>query len=522
MTVHVIDLLDRDYFKSAKVLAGENGLDREVRWVHIVEIARFGHLLNGKEIILTTGLGWANDEKKSLSYLQQLLDYGAAALCVELVFHVQELPEKMLQLADEHDFPIIGFQEEVRFIDITKDIHELIIGHHENVWWRLETLHKKLNEKLTSNGSAGDFLRILHKETNKKVALSYDNQFRFFPSPPKREQYEWIKTLDQTDHKFINQPIKLLEENIGFLYYIEDPKKITTYDELALNRCKEILEQFFWKHHTEQETNQMKRNEWIFDAINGKLTNEEVRNYVKHEIANATINEAIIAVMPFENSLLRTDQTSISETALIMLLRPVFIRFGFHLLAVKDDSRNLFVLLLFNKQSDQLFERLEQSIHTLQTNNHDPLVNQYLQLISFGRIISDYRQLGKSYETALTTLHYQQNIEKLAKPFYNHLGVYRLIDRMNNVNDIKEIIEDYLSPLIDYDEKNNTELLHTLEVFLQNHGARNETAEQLNVVRQTLYHRLKRIEALIGEDFMEPNNRLMMEFALYALKYVER
>src|SRR5699024_468502 len=142
MTVHVKDLLDREYFKSAKVLAGHHGLDREVRWVHIVEIARFGHLLNGKEVILTTGLGFANDEKKSLSYLQQLLDYGAAALCVELVFHVKELPDKMLQLADEHDFPIIGFQEEVRFIDITKDIHELIIGHHENVWWQLEALHK--------------------------------------------------------------------------------------------------------------------------------------------------------------------------------------------------------------------------------------------------------------------------------------------------------------------------------------------------------------------------------------------
>src|SRR5699024_8232149 len=135
---------------------------------------------------------------------------------------------------------------------------------------------------------------------------------------------------------------------------------------------------------------------------------------------------------------------------------------------------------------------LEKAINTLQTNNYDPLIYQHLQSISFGRIISDYRQLGKSYETALTTLHYQQNIEKLTKPFYNHLGVYRLIDRMNNVNDIKEIIEDYLSPLIVYDAKNNTELLHTLEIFLRNHGARNETAEQLNVVRQTLYHRLKR------------------------------
>src|SRR5699024_4126797 len=126
----------------------------------------FGHLLNGKEIILTTGLGWADDEDKSLSYLQQLLDYGASALCIELVIHVKSLPQKMLDLAEQHNFPIIGFTDEVRFIDITKDLHELLIGHHEDIWWRLESLHNELSKELTSNGNAGDFLRILHKETN--------------------------------------------------------------------------------------------------------------------------------------------------------------------------------------------------------------------------------------------------------------------------------------------------------------------------------------------------------------------
>jgi len=521
MTILVKNLLNNSHFNSAKVLAGHQGLDREVRWVHIVEIARFGHLLNGNEVILTTGLGWADDEEKSLSYLQQLLDYGAAALCIELVFYVKELPKKMLELANEHNFPIIGFQEEVRFIDITKDIHELIIGHHENVWWELESLHKQLNEKLTSNGTVGDFLRIIHKETNKKVALAYEDQFRFFPSPAKREQYKWIKTLNQKDHQFVERPIKLLGENVGHLYYIDNHKKISTFDELALNRCKEILEQFFWRHHTEQETSQMKQNEWIFDAINGNLSNDEIRNYVKQKLTNTNISDGVIAVLPFEQSLLRTDQTSVSETALIMLLRPIFSQHGIHLLAAKDEPRSLFVLLLFNKQADDFFDRLLSAVHALQTSNQDSLVSQQLQLISFGRIISNYQHLGKSYETALTTLNYQKSIEKLPKPFYNHLGVYRIIDRMNSVNDIKEIIDDYLTPLIEYDEKNNTELLHTLEVFLQNHGARNETAEQLNIVRQTLYHRLKRIEAIIGENFMEPNNRLMIEFSLYATKYID-
>src|SRR5690554_7767375 len=116
MTLLVKDLLNRPFFENVSILAGRNGLNREVKWSHIVEIARFGHLLNGKEVILSTGIGWAHDEEKSLSYLQQLLDYNASALCVELVFHTKELPQKMLDLAEQHDFPIIAFTEEVRFI----------------------------------------------------------------------------------------------------------------------------------------------------------------------------------------------------------------------------------------------------------------------------------------------------------------------------------------------------------------------------------------------------------------------
>src|SRR5690625_7966919 len=72
----VKDILKRSYFKNTDIVAGHNGLDRKVNWVHIVEIATFGHLLNGEEMILSTGVEWANDTEKSLHYLKQLLDFN--------------------------------------------------------------------------------------------------------------------------------------------------------------------------------------------------------------------------------------------------------------------------------------------------------------------------------------------------------------------------------------------------------------------------------------------------------------
>src|SRR5690625_6690371 len=110
MTILVKNLLNNSHFNSAKVLAGHQGLDREVKWVHIVEIARFGHLLNGKEVILTTGLGWAHDEERILAYLKNLLDINVSALAIEFVLLLKNIPKKLIYLAEKIVFLIIAFQ----------------------------------------------------------------------------------------------------------------------------------------------------------------------------------------------------------------------------------------------------------------------------------------------------------------------------------------------------------------------------------------------------------------------------
>ena len=35
----------------------EKGLDRQVKWSHVLEVKDFGSLINGGEMILTTGVG---------------------------------------------------------------------------------------------------------------------------------------------------------------------------------------------------------------------------------------------------------------------------------------------------------------------------------------------------------------------------------------------------------------------------------------------------------------------------------
>lgn len=521
VTLLVKDILKRPFFKNSTVLAGERGLDREVKWAHIVEIARFGHLLNGNEVILSTGIGWANDVEKSLSYLQQLLDYNASALCVELVVHVTSLPQKMLELADKHHFPIIVFTEEVKFIDITKDLHEQILGYHEDVWWKLEKLYNMLYKELISNGGVGDFLKILHKETNGQTVLKHEDEYRFFPSPPTRKKQQMINDLQIDKSNYDEQQVTLLGSHIATLYLIKETHQLTQFDKLAVKRCAEILVQFFWKNQQQKEATIMKKNEWMFEAIAGSLTHEEIIVKIHERKPGILTKEAVVAVKPMHKSLLIKDKQNNAETILTMLLKPVLLEYGFQLLSVKDTTQNLYILLLINQQQDHLQSRLELALQSIYEKNNDPFIHNEIQWISFGKIITSYDQLEKSYHTALSTLYYQQNIKRLKKPFYHTLSIYRLIDQIPDREELKEMIDDYIGPLLHYDSEKGTDLLKTLQVYLENLGAKNDTAEQLHIVRQTLYHRLNRIESLIGTDFMHPKKRFMIQFSIYSLQYID-
>lgn len=520
VTITVKDMLKRPYFRHAKILAGKNGLHHEVKWAHIVEIARFGHLLNGNEVILTTGIGWSNDEEKSLHYLQQLLDYQAAALCVELVVHVKKLPQKMLELAEKHNFPIISFQEEVRFIDITKDLHELLIGVHEDIWWRLEQFHQKMQQALTTHGTVGDILRILHQDTNRQIALVYDEQFRFFPSPAKKQQQRWIETIQQNDFPF--EPVSILNEQLGQLFFMENKQTITQFDKLALKRCSEMLAQYFWRHQKQLEVERMGRNRWILDAIYGTMSHEEIIARIRNEHPRLPLHQAIIGIKPYQTSLLARDQDIHSETSSIMFLRSVLADYGLQLLTVKDDVRNYYVLLVLHQFKGDFLQKLQQALHQVRASNDNLLLHNDLKWLSFGKLVTDLSTLPVSYETAISTLAYQQKVEPLPIPVYHQLTVYRLIDLMNNEQEITEIVEEYIDPLVAFDKEYNSELLKTLRVYLKNLGSKNKTAEELHIVRQTLYHRLQRIEDLLGKDFLEEDKRFMIEFSIHAQEFLKK
>lgn len=108
-TLQLNDVLKNKHFHSAEIVAGSDGLNNIIKWVHILEICNFEKLLKGHELVLTTGVSIQQNTEKFLHFVEGLIRAGCAGLCIEYGDYIQKVPDEVIELANKHDFPIIVF-----------------------------------------------------------------------------------------------------------------------------------------------------------------------------------------------------------------------------------------------------------------------------------------------------------------------------------------------------------------------------------------------------------------------------
>ncbi|WP_323122829.1 PucR family transcriptional regulator [Burkholderia alba] len=99
---------------------------------------------------------------------------------------------------------------------------------------------------------------------------------------------------------------------------------------------------------------------------------------------------------------------------------------------------------------------------------------------------------------------------------YSDLGVLKLLAAIPDPVLIDSFVKETLGSLIDSNRKHPTMLIETLEALLQENGNTIKAAEHLAIHRNTLNHRLRRIEQQSGQSLADPQFRLNASVALLA------
>ncbi|TCK34318.1 purine catabolism regulator [Leucobacter luti] len=139
------------------LVAGKNGLERRLRWAHVVAGTGAFGLLDGAELILTTGAGWPSDAAALEDLAAALVGADPAAVVLELGANFSAAPVELIRACEERTIPLILLHREVRFVQITQRIHQLVLAAQTEALAARTEVHEMLTE-LGLNRSPVDYV----------------------------------------------------------------------------------------------------------------------------------------------------------------------------------------------------------------------------------------------------------------------------------------------------------------------------------------------------------------------------
>lgn len=159
MTVR--EALGLESLRSARVVAGEQGLDRDVRWTHVVDLPDLAPWVRPGQLLLTTGLSWPKTDAEQRAQIRQLDDKHLAAMALAVPRYLERFPVVARDEADRRGLPLIEIPFEIQFAQITEELQRAIIAEQYQILERSEQIHRGLTRAAASGKNLNDLADAL-------------------------------------------------------------------------------------------------------------------------------------------------------------------------------------------------------------------------------------------------------------------------------------------------------------------------------------------------------------------------
>ena len=155
-----------------EVVVGQELLERELRWAHVIEMPDPDDLLKGGELVLTTGLGAGTKAEGQRTWIASVLGQGAAAVAVELgTTWREQLPAPVVEACAGAGVPLVAFRRAVRFVEITEAVHAAVLHRQFELLRRGEEIHRRFTELILQGRGVPEILAELAQAVGRPVVL---------------------------------------------------------------------------------------------------------------------------------------------------------------------------------------------------------------------------------------------------------------------------------------------------------------------------------------------------------------
>lgn len=152
-----------------------SGVDPEIRWVSTTELIDLSPYLEGGEIVLTTGLSLSADDPRWLDFVSGLSRAQAAAIGFAVGVNHERTPPALIQAATAYRVSLFEVPKPTPFIAVSKAVADLV-GNDELASTRraLSTQRHILNQAFSTQGTPGVLARLAAATDSHAAVLRAD------------------------------------------------------------------------------------------------------------------------------------------------------------------------------------------------------------------------------------------------------------------------------------------------------------------------------------------------------------
>lgn len=314
----------------------------------------------------------------------------------------------------------------------------------------------------------------------------------------------------------------------GYLWMDLESRHIEPEDVVFLYWARRMLESELDKERVRLETELGVRGDFVDDLISGHYGSLELLLQRAGYLGADLSGGALAMIVDIDDFARYLGRRALAEPAIQELKRRLAD-------AVRLQAREFFTNFLTGPRSDNVIVLLGTSEQTPpgelpQTAQRlASQIQRYVKgllpdltvSIGVGRYTPDPAHLSAAYEEASVALEIGHRIYGPSSvSTFEQTGTYKLLFRVmqEDPSELESFYSATLEPVVTYDSRYGTELVHTLSTYLANDASTVKTATDLFAHRHTIRYRLDRVRELTGLDVDKSRDREQLTLGIKVMQ----
>jgi purine catabolism regulator len=499
------DVLCASTLVGAELVAGENGLDRVVQRVNVMEVPDILPWVKPDELLLTTGYPLRHASLGLPELVSELNSRRLAGLAIKVGRYVMQIPGEMLDEANRLGFPIMQLPADVSFDDVLNQVLTGILNRQAALLARSDELHRGLVHIVLAGGGLQELASEISRQLAAEVAVkdatrAGDSASTVYTSD------DWEAGRSQAYSAAVD--IVAGGTVHGSIVARRSSADFDEHDRHILERAATVAALVITRELAVTAVESKYRADFLRDILDGRAGD------AKHVLDRGRAlgwdldRPTVVAVARFDDSPVRDDR---EERRTQERLNQGWIR------AVSDVDPTGAVGGFTNHAVAVIGSRSNRTAPETARLAHAALARSLREskrvwTTGLSRVVYRVEDLPNAYLEASRAADAGAQFHGSASiTSFQELGALRLLSLIHDPGELREFVHETLKELAG-NEPEAVELRHTLNVLLETSLNVAESARRLHFHYNTMRYRVEKLERILG-PFIE-DARLRLDLAL--------